>query len=333
MANKTETIAALLTHTAGSITQSRESWLAFLTTAAWSYKYPFESKLLIHAQRPEATACAGIEVWNRLGRWVNRGAKGIALLDDTGRHLQYVFDIADTNSRQTVSPVWVLSRQGEQAVEAVLRRAYDIPEGGDLAYAFHFAVNQAVNDGIGQYLPDLQMDGHQAGQDFSMAVKTAVSTMLLTRCGYNPAAFFLPEDYDSALGFHTVEAVSVLGGAVSDIGQNLLRQIESTVKALPIHINEPTERNDDHEPDLHPERRLPDSRPDNGRDTGDHRQIRDAAPFIPQGEPSGAVHLDDRSGQAGQSPIGNRPDSGGAAGTADARADEGGRRDREPQGN
>lgn len=160
MATKLQIITELSERTAHSVTKSTANWTSFLKTAAWNYKYPFHDQLLIFAQRPDATACAPIDIWNtKLGRWVNRGAKGIALIDDSGSRLslRHVFDVSDTNSKydRPIS-IWAMKEEYEDNVTETLENAFgELKEKDNLPAALVSCVFNAVEDNCTDYLSDL----------------------------------------------------------------------------------------------------------------------------------------------------------------------------------
>jgi len=296
LATKLQLITELSERTARSLNGSHANWISFLKTAAWSYKYPFQDQLLIYAQRPDATACAPIEVWNgRLGRWVNKGAKGIALIDDSGSRLRlrHVFDVSDTNSRYNRPvPLWEMRDKYAESVTESLENTFgELDDKTNLPAALISAARNAVDDNFSDYLSELMdyredsvledVDDLNLKVVFKDTLKISVACMLLTRCGY-PADKYLPlEDFQSVISFNTLNTVSRLGAATSDIAEMLLREIEATVKDMqkaernqsrtfakdqgPAHnkgVKQSDERSGEHGTDLHAAGRLPDTRPD-----------------------------------------------------------------------
>ena len=351
MATKLQLITELSESTARNVTRNPVNWTSFLKTAAWNYKYPFQDKLLIYAQRPDATACASIELWNqKLGRWVNKGARGIALIDDSESRsaLRHVFDVSDTNSRYN-RPItlWAMRDGYEDAVTETLENAFGEPENrSDYPSALISAANNAVDDNFMDYLPDLlffregsfleELDDLNVKAFFKIALKSSVSYMLLVRCGYNADEYLTFEDFQSTVNFNTLDTVSQLGAAASDISEMLLRQIEATVKELQIadkkqlrtfaknedvphnESRNQDEGNGEHGTDLYAEGRLSDTRPDvaGGRNT--YRQVWDVAQNIPEKPPERDVREPDAIWKSERPPIGDRPDS-----TGTRRADHG----------
>lgn len=355
MAAKLQLITELSEWTAISITKKPDSWTGFLRTAAWNYKYPFQDQLLIYAQRPDATACASIELWNqKLGRWVNKGAKGIALIDDSGSqlNLRHVFDLADTNSRYD-RPVmlWSMQDQYEEAVVETLENTFgELEEKQGMAAAILSAVRNAVEDNFPDYLSDLmscrensfleELDELNVKVSFREALKSSIAYMVFVRCGYNADEILKSEDFLSVFSFNTLDTVSRLGAAVSDISEMLLRDIEATVKELQqeeknkvrtfaktqekeqneIKIRK-NERMDEHGADLLDPERLSDRRPDASGGGNTYREVRDAAKDLSKESSKGNVRQPDAVRQAKQPPFGHRQDSEGAHRTDYIQAD------------
>lgn len=348
MAAKLQLISELAERTALNVVKTPLNWTDFLQTAAWNYKYPFQDQLLIFAQRPDATACAPIEVWNeKLGRWVNKGAKGIALIDDNGgrSNLRYVFDVSDTNSRYNRPIVlWKMKEQYGEAVTETLENAFgELEEKRELANALISAARNAVEDNFPDYLSELmearensfleELDGQNVEVIFKDALKSSAAYMLLARCGCDAAKHFGFEDFQSVMNFNTLNTVSCLGAAASDISEMLLREIGVAVKEQqkaeknPNHTfaknedaghNESKEQNTSFErggedgTDLHAAGRIPDSRPDAAGGSSAHQQVWDAAQDISEKPQKRDVRQPDTVGQAEQPPGGDRPDGEGA---------------------
>lgn len=233
MPDKYQIITELAVRAAREIASGGDRYADFLVTAANNYKYGFRDQLLIYAQKPDATACAGIEVWNRLGRWVNKGTKSISLLADRGTRygLRHVFDISDTNSYagRTVS-LWRMRSRYEAAVAESLRNDFGEAEGADDFSAVLAAVSKNVaDDNISDYLA--QLDGVKAGSRLEGAdgpdtearlrelLQKSVAFMALTRAGCDASRYFSGRDFDGVCDFNTERTFSVLGAAVSDIKQ------------------------------------------------------------------------------------------------------------------
>ena len=217
MPSKYQIIVAMAADEAKSIVSNGEKYMAFLSTAANTYKYSFQDQVLIHAQKPNAIACASIETWNTLGRWVNRGTKGIALLVDTNTpyKLRYVFDLADTNSRlnRNIS-LWQMQERYEDAVKESLGNSFgDDIQAMDMVQALTESSRQAVADNLSDYLRDLklvtsgsfleELDDLNLEVWLRTAVENSVSFILLRRCGYDAYQHFLPDDFSHVVDFNT----------------------------------------------------------------------------------------------------------------------------------
>ena len=244
MPSKTEEYLALAQRTANGLTRYWESWTDYLTTASRLYKYPFADQLMIYAQRPDATACAEFDIWrNRMNRYVRRGSKGIALLDESSGfpRLHYVFDVSDTGVRRNSRDpeVWQLGPDLVQPVSEMLAATYGIS--GE-------RVSQQLADVAGKLVADywdnnsgdilaivdgsLLMDYDEAGVEmqFKSAAAISVTYTLLERCGLEPAGWFDKDDFQAIYNFSTPDSVYALGAAVSDMSREVLRNIERTVK-------------------------------------------------------------------------------------------------------
>lgn len=245
MPSKLQFYSAFAERTARQITGSYRSWTAFLATAARLYKYPYNEQLMIYAQRPNATACAEYDFWKeRMGRYVQRGSTGIALIDTSGYQprLRYVFDVADTAPHDAARSftLWEMRAEHEAAVSAMLTEQYDIPQDGGIIAQFERVADKLALEYWTEQkrdICDIVADSFLNGYDednIRMAFKTAASTSityaLMARCGFSPDGYFEPEDFMPVFDFNTPAAVSVLGTAVSEISQRVLRQIEITVK-------------------------------------------------------------------------------------------------------
>lgn len=230
---------------ATQITGSYQSWTDFLTTAARLYKYPYHEQLMIYAQHPEATACADYELWNkRMGRYVRRGAKGIALIDHSGDapKLKYVFDVADTHTTErSRSPyLWEFRPEHEQVVSDSLELQYDIRYPGSFSdlleqissvkvTEYFLAHEQDLLDIVdGSYLE--QYHDYDKGVAFLNAATVSTTYMLLSRCGLAENAHFGLEDFMPVFDFNTPQTVDALGSAISGISEEILRNIEVTIK-------------------------------------------------------------------------------------------------------
>ena len=246
MARKPEPIVQLAAQTAQQISANSGNYMAFLTTAAHNFKYNFRDQLLIFAQKPDATACAQTDFWNKHGRWVNRGTTGIALLVDTDRgyKLRHVFDMSDTNSRagRTI-PIWQMKPQYEGAVVEALENSYgEFSDKSDFAECLMQTAKVIVEDNFSDYCAELrgvkegslleELDDLSTESWFKGLLESSVAYVMLTRCGIDPQEFFSGEDFAHIYDFNTPETLSILGGAVSDIAEMPLREIASTVRSL-----------------------------------------------------------------------------------------------------
>ena len=341
MPSKTEEYLALAQRTANGLTRYWESWTDYLTTASRLYKYPFADQLMIYAQRPDATACADFDIWNnRMNRYVRRGAKGIALLDESSGfpRLHYVFDVSDTGVRRNSRDpeVWQFNDDLKQPVSEMLSKTYGIS--GE-------RVSQQLADVAGKLVADywdnngediraivdgsLLMDYDEAGVEmqFKSAAAISVTYTLLERCGFEPAGWFDKDDFRAIHEFSTPDSVYALGAAVSDMSREVLRQIERTVKTTIRRRN--AERSqyeyEQQERDLLDRRGLPAPEPDPEPAPEAAGQVRQAAPYLPEGAAPGAVPHDADE----REPV-PAPDGGGADGREPDAADHGAASEAEP---
>mgnify|MGYP001217304593 CR=1 FL=1 len=246
MASKLQIITAMFNDEISKVTNSYENWTSFLKTASNNFKYNFIEQVLIYAQRPDATACAEIGVWNeKLNRWVNRGATGIALFDYSGSYqkLRYVFDVSDTNSRQGLEvPRWEVKESYKEEVAQALSNAFgDVAEGG-LESVIDDTARNMVEDNVLDYIATLndskygsfleELDEDNISVIFKNALTASVGYMMMTRCKINADEYYDREDFRELFNFNTPSAVISLGVAVSDIAEMGLREIESTVKSI-----------------------------------------------------------------------------------------------------
>ena len=341
MPNKTEEYLALAQRTANGLTRYWESWTDYLTTASRLYKYPFADQLMIYAQRPDATACAEFDIWrNRMNRYVRRGSKGIALLDESSGfpRLHYVFDVSDTGVRRNSRDpeVWQLGPDLVQPVSEMLAATYGIS--GE-------RVSQQLADVAGKLVADywdnnsgdilaivdgsLLMDYDEAGVEmqFKSAAAISVTYTLLERCGYEPTGWFDKDDFQAIYNFSTPDSVYALGAAVSDMSREVLRNIERTVKKTIRRRN--AERSqyeyEQQERDLLDRRGLPSPEPDPEPAPEAAGQVRQAAPDVPDEPSPSAVQHDAPE----REPV-PAPDGGGADGREPDAADHGAASETEP---
>ena len=301
MASKLRLITELYGETLTQISKNPDDWISFLECAAMNYKYPFNDQVLIYAQRPEAVACAKIEAWNKqVGRWVNRGAKGIALLsEDNGyTNLRYVFDIADTNSKFGKSfRLWSVPKPYEVDIIESLENKYgELEDKSSLGLAIKSVSKIIVEDNMQDYLEDLKFYRENSSLEpmtdeavqllFQNALENSIAFSMIKRCGLNPNDYFTNEDFTPILAFDSYETITRLGVATSEISEMGIREIYNTIKKLRINeINkirtfdidkdlsydvsesrETVERRNNDEYNLHTQRGLRDTRPSDIRE-------------------------------------------------------------------
>ena len=340
MSSKTEEYLALAQRTANGLTRYWESWTDYLTTASRLYKYPFADQLMIYAQRPDATACADFDIWNnRMNRYVRRGAKGIALLDESSGfpRLHYVFDVSDTGVRRNSRDpeVWQYNDDLKQPVSEMLAAIYGIS--GE-------RVSQQLADVAGKLVADywdnnggdiraivdgsLLMDYDEAGVEmqFKSAAAMSVTYTLLERCGFEPAGWFDKDDFQAIYNFSTPDSVYALGAAVSDMSREVLRNIECTVKAtIRRRNNERSQHEYEQQSELHADRGLSSPEPDPASAEDPAGQVRQDAPELSEAAAPGAVQHDAPE----REPV-PAPDGGGADGREPDAADHGAASETEP---
>ena len=327
-----------------------DRWTAFLRSACRNYKLPFEEQVLVHAQRPDATAVLEIERWNRqFGRWVNKGATGIAVFDRDypGRtRLKYYFDISDTHESRLSRPVplWqVPAEQEPDVIEALENRFGALDDKGTLEEAIVSAMENAAADNMTDYLDDLQncrdnslleeLDELNLSVLYRRLLENSTAYMLMCRCGLEPDEYFDPEDFSEVFNFNTLETLNALGVATRDIAESGLSAIALTVRSRQKQIrtiaqapgNEypidkqtetQTERSENHGTDIHDEGRLPAAGSAAAAGAGSSPwEIRPATPEVSEEAPEGAVHEPADIGKAERASGGDRPDSAAARGT------------------
>ena len=326
MPSKTEEYLALAQRTANGLTRYWEHWTDYLTTASRLYKYSFADQLMIYAQRPDATACASFDIWNnRMNRYVRRGSKGIALLDQSSSvpRLHYVFDVSDTGVRRNSRDpeVWQLNDDLFQPVSEMLAREYGIHHerlsqqiadiAGKLAESYW---DNNSSDILGIVDGSFLMDYDEAGQELQFKSAAAISIMytILERCGFEPEGYFDRDDFQAIYDFSTPDAVYALGAAVSDCSRDVLRNIERTVKTTIRRRNVERSQHeyDEQERDLLDRRGLPASEPDLEPAAEAAGPVRTDAPDVPDGESPGAVQLDAADREAASAPAGSGAGSG-----------------------
>ena len=340
MASKLQNISAL-SNEIGKSLADYENWTAFLKSAAWQYKYPFQDQILIYAQRPDATACASIDVWNKkLKSWINRGSKGIALLreGDRGKYLDYVFDISDTHTSGSPIRLWQYNSRFDNAIIETLENSFGgLKKKSSITDAVISAAQNAVEDSKADYLSELKyakensfldgLDELNIDVEFQQTAEASIAYIVLQRLGINADSIFEREDFPHIMNFNTPETLSVLGNAVSSISEETLRGISETIRAeiknertknfaenknavyneskenTPTKINE---RMDSYDRDnLHGSERIPDSELDNGTGGSTDRQIRTDEAEISQTTPTEPIHELDDNGQNNGASVGS----------------------------
>ena len=342
MPTKAEMYAQMAEQVAAKLTDSWQEWTGFLTTAARLYKYTFQDQMMIYAQRPDATACAEYDLWNdKMGRYVRRGSKGIALVDDTGDRprLRYVFDISDTGTREhSRTPwLWQLEEQHKGPVSAMLERSYgasgdDLPQqiidvAGKLAGAywedhrrdfFHIVDDSFLEE----------YDDYNIEMQFKAAATVSISYALMSRCSLEPERYFDREDFITISDFNTPATIGALGEAVSQTSEQVLRQIGVTIRNYEREHTAERSMNYGEQSDLHPEWRLPDPEPGPERAAVEAPgQVRSDAESVPEGAPAPDLQSAADEREAVPAPAGDRRDGEQPSGTDDAPAGEGSRSD------
>ena len=334
MPSKLQTYMQMADEAQRQITGSYRGWTGFLTTAARLYKYPYAEQVMIHAQRPDATACAEYDFWNeKMGRYVRRGSKGIALIDSSGERprLRYVFDVSDTGGREFPKSryLWEYREEHADAVSAMLESRYGVDGKGGFPDQLERIASQLAEEYWRDYKRDILAivddsflygyDEFNVGAAFQSAAAVSIAYSLMSRCGLEADDRFEHEDFLSIFDFNTPEAAAELGTAVSRINGEVLRQIEVTIKNY--EREKLAERSHSHDrTDLHQERGLPDSRPDAERNAGGREtpgQVRETAQELPSGAQTGAVQPSGAVGEAVPASAGDRRDGEPEAGADD----------------
>ena len=338
MPTKAELYAQMADKVATQLTGSWQEWAGFLTTASRLYKYPFHEQLMIYAQRPDATACAEYDLWNeKMGRYVRRGSKGIALVDDSGDRprLRYVFDISDTGTREhSRTPwLWQLEERHLDSVQVMLERTYDV-SGDDLAGQLTEVAGKLAEEYWTEHQQDFfyivdgsfleEYDEFNIGVQFKAAATVSITYALMSRCGLEPERYFDHEDFMAIFDFNTPATIGALGTAVSQINQQVLRQIGVTVRNAEREANQERSKQDEQSHDLYPERRLSDSRPEAEPAAGETPgQVRKDEENLPERTSSHSLQPDVAEREAVPAPSGDRRDRPEQTGADDAPAGEG----------
>ena len=342
MPSKAEFYRQMAEQVSTRLVGSWKEWTAFLTTAARLYKYPFHEQMMIYAQRPDATACAEYDLWNeKMGRYVRRGSKGIALVDDSGDRprLRYVFDISDTGIREhSRTPwLWKLEEQHIGPVSAMLERNYGVA-GDDFAQQLTDVAGKLASEYWDEHQQDFryivdgsfleEYDDYNIEVQFKSAATVSIAYALMSRCGLDTEQYFQHEDFMPIFDFNTPATVGALGAAVSQINQQVLRQIGVTIQNY--EREQLAERSVTHgeQPDLHDERRLSDSRPEADRTAGEAPgQVRQDAESVPEGTPAPDLQPAAADREAVPAPHRDRRDGEQPSGADDAPAGGVGGRD------
>lgn len=369
MPTKFQLITELYDQTVQSVTGSYQSWTGFLRAACYNYKCPFDDQILIYAQRPDATAVLEMERWNRqFGRWVNRGAKSIAVFGDDGQNcLKLYFDVSDTHASRFARPlpIWTMHPAFEPEVIETLEATFgNLAEKENLADAVRSACHNAVADNFTDYLQDLrecredslleELDDLNLEVFYRDALEVSVAYMLMTRLGLPADEYFSPDEFAHVYEFNTPTTINALGIATSDIAEMGLREISRTVMQAQRdqffanrtrigydnstgHETTGHERSEHHGSDLSDAGRLSGAEFDDAQRTGSPSgQVRGAAEGVPEEAPQGALHQPENQRQAGGASGRDRADraeDGGADRGADGESrgrDGGTESDRSP---
>ena len=340
MATKLQKVSALSRDTMNRLTHSTDEWLSFLDSAAWLYKYPWHEQVMIYAQRPDATACAPIELWNspRFKRWVNKGAKGIALIDDSGdrTRLRYVFDVSDTHTRSNIPfALWQLQEEQEERVlEELANRFGEIDEYAELPFSdqLNGIIHNAVQDNSADYrsalLQSLPGSNLEEYDEFNISVwfeemlEKSAAYVVMRRLGLSPREYFEKQDFIPVMDFNTPATISQLGTATADISETILRQIERSVRSIAFERsrtlanqtrvlqnkdeNTKHERSREYGTDIQAERRLSDSESgDRQTANGTDREIRENAQSVSEGALQGNLQRTAADGETGRTSSGD----------------------------
>ena len=362
MPTKFQLITELYDQTVQSVTGSYQSWTGFLRAACYNYKCPFDDQILIYAQRPDATAVLEMERWNRqFGRWVNRGAKSIAVFGDDGQNcLKLYFDVSDTHASRFARPlpIWTMHPAFEPEVIETLEATFgNLAEKENLADAVRSACHNAVADNFTDYLQDLrncredslleELDDLNLEVFYRDALEVSVAYMLMTRLGLRADDYFSPDEFAHVFEFNTPPTINALGIATSDIAEMGLREISRTVmqaqrdqffanrekNGYDGHTEQhetPHERSEQHGGHLQDAERLSGAEFDDAQRTGGASgQVRGAAESVPEEAPQSALHQPQDQRQADGAFGGDRADraeDGGAdrGGDGESRGRDGG---------
>lgn len=322
MATKIQTYAQLAEDTAKGLTRSLETWTGFLTTMGRLYKYPYHEQLMIHAQRPDATACAEYDLWNNtMNRYVRRGSKGIALLDTTADipRLRYVFDVSDTGGRENsrYPYLWEMKEDYKEPILDMLKDKYNSEE-NNLFDAFYKIARNMSREYYNNHKRDMgyliensfleEYDEDNLQLAFEDAATISTAYTLMKRCGLDTDGYFEHEDFLPVFNFNTADAVALLGTAISEQAEEIFREIAITIIKTERERSEEYERNN-----LHKERGLPDTRDRIDRAEGEQRaestgQIRQDEEAISSGKQETIIPLPTPIGETVPPPVRDRQD-------------------------
>lgn len=335
MPTKAQMYAQMAEEAALQVTGSRENWTTFLTTAARLYKYPYHEQLMIHKQRPEATACAEYDFWNeRMGRYVKRGSKGIALVvyDGNQPRLRYVFDVADTGGRRNSRPVklWTMEDEYRKPVMEALEKSYGVSAADN---SLETQLEEIARQLAAEYWNDfgkniidivedsflMEYDEYNIGASFRNAATISITYALYSRCCGNPDDYFEHEDFLDIFDFNTRQTANYLGTAVSELSSQVFREIEVTIRNY--ERMKQAERSQDNERDhLQTGWRLPDSQ--HRTDTHGEQasgQVRENASGLSERTQSHAPERPDSQREAVSAPVGDRRNGTSQSGAANDR--------------
>lgn len=341
MLTKAQMYSQMAEHVSSHITSSFEGWTSFLTTASKNYKYPYYDQLMIHAQRPDATACAEYDFWNdRMGRYVKRGSKGIALVDNSGEYprLRYVFDISDTGTRQNSRKVrlWSMQDEYKEPIKQALEKRYGISS-ERLETQLEDIARQRANDywnDFGEqffHILDesflMEYDEYNIEVAFKKAATVSITYMLYSRLTDNPNDYFEFEDFKNIFDFNTSQTANYLGTAVSEISSQIFREIEVTIRNYEQQLER--SKNHDERTRIQTGRRLFNSehRTDSDR-TQTTGQIRQNEENFYQGKQVDVIQSPDFNREVVSTSVGNRRNSQPQIGTDDARTSQSSRSNR-----
>ena len=335
MPTKAQMYAQMAEVAACQVTGSRENWTSFLATAARLYKYPYHEQLMIHKQRPEATACAEYDFWNKWGRYVKRGSKGIALVvyDGDRPKLRYVFDVSDTSGRRNARPVklWTMEDEYRKPVMEALEKSYGVSATEN---SFEDQLEKIARQLATEYWNDfgknivgivensflMEYDEYNIGASFRNAATVSITYALYSRCCGNPDDYFEHEDFLDIFDFNTRQTANALGTAVSELSSQVFREIEVTIRNYE-RMKQAERSQDDERDHLQTGWRFPDSQ--HRADTHGEQapgQVRENASSLSEGAQSHAPERFDSRREAVPAPVGDRRNSTPESGTADDRA-------------